>query len=123
MNHRAGKRREEMKLKLRALLLGCLVAGAIYTGLKAYRSIVPGESSVSSRVYAELTMDDSKAKYYLKPSEGYIGVYSGKRDKTPVSVTKIEIAGLRGTDRELLQKGIPAASYTDLLQLLEDLGS
>jgi hypothetical protein len=112
-----------MKLKLRALLLGCLVVGACYAGVKAYRSIVPGEDSVSSKVYAELNVDDGKAKFYLKPSGEYVAVYSGKRDKSPVSVTEIEIAGLRGTDRDLLKKGIPVESYTDLLKLLEDLGS
>ena len=63
------------------------------------------------------------AEYYLRDSNGRVAVYAGRRDKSPLSVTAIETAGLRSADRAMLRGGIPVADTQALLRLLEDLGS
>ncbi len=112
-----------MGLKLRIALMGCLVAAAAYTAAEAYRSIAPKDGDIPQEVYAQFLSREEEAEYFLRPCQGYVAVYEGKRDKTPVSVTEIEISNLRGTDRALVQQGIPVGDRRELLALLEDLGS
>ena len=112
-----------MGLKLRAALLTYLAATAAYTGVKAYRSIVPAVEEVPEEVYASFEGREDSAEFFLRPCDGFVAVYEGRREKTPVSVTDIELANLRGADRALVQKGIPVENRRELLRLLEDLGS
>ena len=112
-----------MGLKLRAALLSCLAATAAYTGVKAYRSIVPAAEAVPEEVYASFAGREDSAEFFLRPCDGFVAVYDGRREKTPVSVTDIELANLRGADRALVQRGIPVENRRELLRLLEDLGS
>ena len=112
-----------MGIKWRAALLSCLAAAAAYTGVKAYRSIAPVTEEIPEEVYAGLEGREDSAEFFLRPCDGFVAVYSGRREKTPVSVTDIELANLRGADRALLQKGIPVENRRELLRLLEDLGS
>ncbi len=112
-----------MGLKLRIALMSCLLAAAAFTAAEAYRSIVPKKTDIPQEVYAQFLGREEEAEYFLRPSQGYVAVYRGKRDKTPESVTDIEISGLRDTDRALLQQGIPVSDRRELLALLEDLGS
>ena len=60
--------------------------------------------------------------YLLRDWQGYIAVFEGRGD-TPTSLTDIETATLNDFDREKLRSGIPARDRTELLSLLEDLGS
>lgn len=112
-----------MGLKLRVALLACLVATAAGTGVKAYRSIVPTGETVPEEVYASFEGREDSAEFFLRPCDGFVAVYEGRREKKPLTVTDIELANLRGTDRALLQKGIPVENRRELLRLLEDLGS
>ena len=112
-----------MGIKLRAALLTCLAATAAYTGVKAYRSIVPTVEEVPEELYASFAGREDSAAFFLRPCGGFVAVYEGRREKTPVTVTEIELANLRGADRALVQKGIPVADRRELLRLLEDLGS
>ncbi len=112
-----------MGLKLRIALMTCLIAAAAFTAVEAYRSIVPEKTDIPEEVYAQFRGREDEAEYFLRPCQGYVAVYHGQRDKEPVSVTDIEMANLRGTDRALVQKGIPVADQRELLSLLEDLGS
>ena len=112
-----------MGLKLRGAWLTCVTATAAYTGVKAYRSIGPAVEEVPEEVYASFEGREDSAEFFLRPCDGFVAVYEGRREKTPVSVTDIELANLRGTDRALVQKGIPVENRRELLRLLEDLGS
>lgn len=112
-----------MGLKLRVALLTCLAATAAYTGVEAYRSIVPAVEEVPEEVYASFEGRETSAEFFLRPCNGFVAVYGGRREKTPVTVTDIEVINLRGADRALLQKGIPVENRRELLRLLEDLGS
>ena len=112
-----------MGLKVRIALLLCLAAAAIYTGGEALRKLVPPQTAVPEEIYASFLAHESEAEYFLKSHDGFVAVYNGRREKTPVSVTDIELANLRGADRALVQKGIPVENRRELLRLLEDLGS
>ena len=64
-----------------------------------------------------------EAYYVLGESGGNIAVYrSGNLDQ-PVTVTNIELAQLREADRSMIRAGLIAGSESELLMLLEDLGS
>ena len=49
--------------------------------------------------------------------------FRDNEDLKPVTVTAIEVSNLRGADRAMLEKGIPVSDKSELLELLEDLGS
>lgn len=113
-----------MTLRLRVWLLSVLVLAAAVSGYSALRSIRRGiDSAFPEEVYAQFTVGGNDAEFYLRSRDGYVAVYSGSRGRSPVTVTDIEVAGLRGTDRAMLESGIPVADRQTLLYLLEDLGS
>ena len=84
---------------------------------------MPAAEVVPEEVYASFAGREDSAEFFLRPCDGFVAVYDGRREKTPVSVTDIELANLRGADRALVQKGIPVENRRELLRLLEDLGS
>ena len=112
-----------MKLRLRAALLIFLAMAAAKSGLAAYRSIQPTGSVLPADIYEKYSMRQNEAVYCLKICDGYVAVYDAKRVRSPLSMTGIESADLRKADRAMLEKGIPVDSDTELLELLEDLGS
>lgn len=113
-----------MGMKIRIGLLVCLMVAAAAAGVGAYRSINRGSAlAVPEEVYARFKADEAGAEYYLRSCGGYVAVYSGVRERSPVTVTDIEIAQLRGADKALLDTGIPVTDGRALLYLLEDLGS
>ena len=61
--------------------------------------------------------------YLLGEADGNVAVYARDDPKTPVTVTEIELATLRESDRALIADGLPVSSREELAQLLEDLGS
>lgn len=61
--------------------------------------------------------------YVLGESDGNVAVYGRDDLKTPLTVTGIELAGLRERDRALIAEGLPVGSQEELARLLEDLGS
>lgn len=112
-----------MSLKFRLGMLLCLMAAAAISLYTAYSSINrTADSRVPQDIYAEF-LSLENAEYYLRPNGEYVGIYSGTRGRTPLSVTGIELSNLRGADRALIEKGIPVADSAALLSLLEDLGS
>lgn len=60
--------------------------------------------------------------YRLGEHEGRVAVYS-QHGSAPVTVTDIALSSLRQTDRDMVLKGLEAATQEELLSLLEDLGS
>ena len=112
-----------MGTRIKAAVLLCLMSAAAYSMVGAYQSISRGAAEpLPAELTARLEAVE-EAEYYLRESEGYVAVFETKRARTPLSVTEIETSLLRRTDRQLLSRGIPVADTSELLALLEDLGS
>ncbi len=61
-------------------------------------------------------------RFILKSHSGNVAVYSD--DGTELAVeTDIAVSGLREVDRQMLESGIAADTYEEILGLLEDLSS
>lgn len=73
--------------------------------------------------YAVFSQTQAQETYLLRSYNGHIAVYLDKNDEIPGIETMIETDSLRAIDREKLQNGIEAATYEDVLKLLEDFGS
>lgn len=113
-----------MKLRIRIALLLLLSIGAMYTGAEAFKSIQPQKSyTLSDELSARLVHKEAGARYYLRDCDGFVAVFADSRGRSPMSVTSIEVSGLRSTDRAMIERGIPVSDRTELLELLEDLGS
>lgn len=113
-----------MKTKIRAGLLVCLIIAAAFSVYGAYGSIRRSSpNAVPDEVYAQFKGSEGSAEYYLRSCNGYVAVYSVGRSRSPMTMTDIETAQLRGMDRALLDNGIPVLDRAALLYLLEDLGS
>lgn len=106
-----------MKNTFKKLLTGFLAICAVI--LCAAALTVP--RSVPEAETASVDMPEDNG-YLLRDWQGYIAVFEGRGD-TPTSLTDIETATLNDFDREKLRSGIPARDRTELLSLLEDLGS
>lgn len=83
-------------------------------------SAINGVSADTPAFFAESQSNDD---YWLRSYNGHIAVYSNKMDDVPTIETTIDVEGLRAVDKELLDKGIKAETYEDVLKLLEDFGS
>lgn len=113
-----------MGLRIRIGLLICLAMGAVFTGMEAIKTLRPEKAEViPETVYAQYGERAESAEFFLRSSGGYVAVYTGQKEKEPVTVTAIEVSNLRGADRAMLEKGIPVSDKSELLELLEDLGS
>jgi len=62
-------------------------------------------------------------QYILGEWDGKIAIFRDGNMRNPVKITGIELKNLREADRALIREGLIAASETELLELLEDLGS
>lgn len=113
-----------MRLKLRIVLLICLVTAAIATSIGAYKTLRPAKNlNLPEEVYASFTAKADSAQFYLKESGGYVAVFEDDRARAPMAVTTIELSCLRTADRAMIEAGIPVCDTKELLQVLEDLGS
>ncbi len=113
-----------MKWKAKAALMAVLLAGALWSGAEALRSLRPRENlQLPEEIYERFAVRAEAAEYVLRSSGDYVAVYENSRRREPIAVTGIELKCLRGADRAMVEAGIPVISRTELLQLLEDLGS
>ena len=114
----------DMVRKIKAGLLLCLMSAAALSVSSAWQGIrrVQKPTELPSELTVRFAGRDDAA-WYLRDSGGYVAVFEGRRAKEPVTVTDIETALLRAADRQLLRDGIPVSDQTELLGLLEDLGS
>ena len=113
-----------MLIKLKTALLLCLMSFAALSVCGAWRSLHRvGGPSLPEEVTARFVGREEDAAFFLKEQEGYVAVFAGRREREPVRRTEIDASLLRDTDRLLLQSGIPVSDSTELLCLLEDLGS
>ena len=62
-------------------------------------------------------------KFVLGEMDGNIAVFTSGDLENPITVTNIELDQLREADRSLISAGLVAGSESELMQLLEDLGS
>lgn len=79
--------------------------------------------SASADTVAMLVETQSNDSYWLRSHNGHIAVYNNKEDASPMIETTIDVEGLRAVDRIMLETGIGATTYEDVLKLLEDFGS
>ena len=112
-----------MGLRTRIALLLCLAAAAVYTGGEALKRLEPAQTELPEEIYSAYAANEKQAEYFLRARDGYVAVYTGKRESELSDVTLIELEGLRTADRAMVERGIPVVSRTELLSLLEDLGS
>jgi len=110
-------------MKLRIALLLCLMGAAAFTGLEALHSLrrSPGPS-FPEELYAPFARNAESASFFLRQEDGYVAVFPAGRGEA-LRVTAIPLQSLRRVDRAMIQAGLPVRSRTELLQLLEDLGS
>lgn len=106
-----------MKMKTRIITAGAL----ILLSVGALTAAISGEKGETAPAPTE-TVQATAAEFYLRDCDGYIAIFRGASSE-PVDVTDIETATLNDTDARLLRQGIPADSRSELLLLLEDLGS
>lgn len=104
-----------MKMKTRVITAGAL----ILLSVGALTAAIGGEKGETAPAPTETVQ---AAEFYLRDRDGYIAIFRGASSE-PVDVTDIETATLNDTDARLLRQGIPADSRSELLLLLEDLGS
>lgn len=113
-----------MKLRLRIGLLMVLAAAAAYSGAEAFRTLRPtSRDELPMQIYAAFIDREDSAQFFLKSREGHVAVYRDAKYKSEPELTAIETAALRSADRAMLEKGIPVGGKSELLELLEDLGS
>ena len=112
-----------MRIKTRLALLMFLAAAAIYTGAEAAASLHKEIEGLPHEIYETYAVHAASARYYLRPSQGRVAVYGGKKAREPEEITGIELKTLRRADRAMLEAGLPVPDRDTLLTLLEDLGS
>ena len=113
-----------MSLRGKAALLLCLMAGALYSGAEAVRSVrPPANALLPKEIYERFAVRAEAAEYVLRGSGKYVAVFEKATGGEPLSVTGIELRCLRAADRAMVEAGIPVISRRELLLLLEDLAS
>lgn len=115
---------EGVKIRAKAALLMCLMAGALYSAAEAFRSVQPPvNAQLPKEIYERFAVRADAAEFTLRGNGRYVAVYEKSGSREPVSVTGIELRCLREADRAMIEAGIPVISRRELLLLLEDLGS
>ena len=97
-----------MKTALKLALLAVMVTLALTAAWGALGAIYQAKSG--------------RARYMLREKDGLVAVYKSGENR-PLRMTGIETTLLRRADRAMLEKGIPAEDLSEVLTLLEDLGS
>ena len=110
-----------MTIALRKTLLAIAVSASALMIIALVITAVLQAASADTP--AALTEAGSGDRYWLRSHNGHISVYGNKEDDSPMIETTIDVEGLREVDRILLDSGIGAATYEDVLKLLEDFGS
>ena len=107
-----------MKYGIRIILCAALCAVALTLAVFT----LSGFSTSGTRTRTNLPAV-SEGSFVLGEVDGNVAVFAGGDMETPISVTNIELAQLREADRDMISAGLIADSETELMQLLEDLGS
>jgi len=107
-----------MKRTAKLVSLGVLVVIAITLATIALAQITAREDYLVTHM-ADIA---DHPGYLVTELEGYITVFYQGRGY-PVYITNTPISTLRGVDREDVERGILVETRTELIKLLEDLGS
>jgi len=105
-----------MKYGIRIILCVALCALALTMAVFTLSGFSP---SRPSHKLPEL----SEGSFVLGESDGNIAVFANGNMESPITVTNIELDQLREADRSMISAGLVAGSESELMQLLEDLGS
>ncbi|MCL2407994.1 MAG: hypothetical protein FWC96_00045 [Oscillospiraceae bacterium] len=97
-----------LALTASAALLTCMYTVSAVSG---YGAEAPPSASAA--------MEQGGGKYLVRAYNGKIAYFTGGE----VVETDIDVSGLRAYDRQLLENGIAAYTYEEVLQLLEDFSS
>lgn len=106
---------------LKAVMLSVFISGAALMLLTL--AVVPALSVVEAEAAPVLSETQESGSYWLRAYNGHIAVFFDGMDERPAIETTIDVESLRDVDREKLENGIEAATYEDVLKLLEDFGS
>jgi len=101
-----------MKGIARSVVLLCAALGAILTLTFAVLNLAPTADAAGP-------VSPESHEYFLRLEDNEIVIY---KNGSP-AYTGIVVSGLRDSDRLLLESGIPADSYEDILKLIEDFSS
>lgn len=116
-----------MKLETRVYLCMALMCLAALTATMAISNIIVGRDRRSELADTEIltaSLDETvEAGFYVCIYNGYVAVFENSSDLLPITVTDISYSSLTEVDRDLLMKGMNLEDKTDVLILLEDLGS
>ncbi len=86
-------------------------------------AVVPALPVAEAEAAPVLAETQEEGSYWLRAYNGHIAVFFGRDEARPAIETTIDVETLRTVDREKLEQGIEAATYEDVLKLLEDFGS
>lgn len=100
-----------------------MILTAAFSATAAYKTLIPANSSLPTELYARFLEKKDGAEYFLRLSEGSVAVYGDSKYRKLLRNTDISASSLRKADRAMLEKGIPVENGSELLSLLEDLGS
>ncbi len=99
------------------LIIACAAILLAVTGCTAAVAVAAGGEDTK----APATEEELRAEGYTLTRYGDgIGVF---REGELVLEVPVDVDGLRGVDKELIEKGIGSLSYEDILKLLEDFGA
>ena len=104
-----------MKVGIRMVLCVLFICAALTMAVFTALGFAPGRGGTPA--------GERELRYVLGESGGNIAVYSSADPDEPVTVTNIELAQLREADRAEIRAGLIVGTESELLQLLEDLGS
>lgn len=96
-----------------------LFAVALLTGRVWGRT---AEQPAEPLAAAHITDIADAGGYVVKEYNGKIAVFTRDFSEEPAVVTEHETALLRAVDKAMLQKGVPLATYEEVLHLIEDFG-
>ena len=105
-----------MKFGIRIILCAALCALALTMAVFTLAGFSPSRTRMNPPVVSE-------GSFVLGESNGNIAVFANGDMQNPLTVTNIELDQLREADRSMISAGHVAGSESELMQLLEDLGS
>ena len=109
--------------KTARIVCACGVIYMLSFGLSAAVTGTGGNEVTAVTVEAKADVaPTAETTYIIKEREGMVAVFESGSGR-PITETDIAVSGLRSQDRELVAEGIRVENYSEVLCLLEDLGS
>lgn len=108
-----------MSYKLKSLICGVLLLASVVLALGAFT----GGDEAANATRASFVSEAEPAEFILREHNGCIAIFLSGSDKSPISVTDIELKNLRKVDSDQIRAGLRVKTEQEVLELLEDLGS